>query len=93
MNLSETEQLKQEIDRLNNHKFLRVHDSYLKMMFYQFLRGISFGLGSVMGATILVSFVGFWLSKIEFVPLIGEYAAQIATEIMQELPDDPENAR
>lgn len=88
MNLSETEQLKQEIERLNNHKFLRVHDSYLKMMFYQLLRGISFGLGSVLGATILVSFVGFWLSKIEFIPLIGDYAAQIATEIMQELPDD-----
>ncbi len=88
MSLSETEQLKQEIERLNNHKFLRVHDSYLKMMFYQLLRGISFGLGSVLGATILVSFVGFWLSKIEFVPLIGDYAAQIATEIMQELPEN-----
>lgn len=88
MNTSETERLTLEIERLNNHKFLRVHDSYLKMMFYQLLRGISFGLGSVLGATILVSFVGFWLSKIEFVPLIGEYAAQIASEIMEELPED-----
>ncbi|MEY8882237.1 DUF5665 domain-containing protein [Donghicola sp. XS_ASV15] len=88
MNTSETEKLTEEIERLNNHKFLRVHDSYLKMMFYQLLRGISFGLGSVLGATILVSFVGFWLSKIEFIPLIGDYASQIATEIMQEMPDD-----
>jgi hypothetical protein len=91
MSQTETAQLRQEIERLNNHKFLRVHDSYRKMMFYQLLRGISFGLGSVMGATILVSFVGFWLSKIEFVPLIGDYAAQIATEIMQEMPEDSRN--
>lgn len=86
MSDSDISKLTQEIERLNNHKFLRAHDSYLKMMFYQLLRGISFGLGSVLGATILVSFVGFWLSKIEFIPLIGDYAAQIAQEIMQEIP-------
>ncbi|NVO22574.1 hypothetical protein HJ526_00240 [Donghicola sp. C2-DW-16] len=87
MSDSDIQKLTAEIAKLNNHKFLRAHDSYHKMMLFQLLRGISFGLGSVLGATILVSFVGFWLSKIEFVPLIGDYAAQIAREIMHELPD------
>lgn len=73
--------LRDEIARLNNHRFVRIHNSVLALMWYQFLRGLAFGLGSVMGATILVSIIGFWLSQIEFIPIIGEWAKQIAEEI------------
>jgi hypothetical protein len=85
---SEIEQLSNAIHKLNDHKYFRIHDSYLKMMFYQLLRGISFGLGSVLGATVVVSVVGFWLSQIEFIPLIGDWAAALAHEIMDDLPAD-----
>lgn len=81
-----------EIARLNNHRFVRIHNSTKRLMWFQFLRGLSFGLGSVMGATILVTFVGFWLSQIEFIPIIGDWATQIADEIGYQL-NDPENVQ
>jgi hypothetical protein len=53
-------------------------------MWFQFLRGLAFGFGSVAGATILVSIVGYVLNQMEVVPIVGEWAKQMATEIMNE---------
>lgn len=77
------ERLATELEKLNTHRFVRVHNSPLRMVFFQFARGLAFGLGSVMGATILVSLVAWWVSQIEFLPLIGDWARQIV-EMMQE---------
>jgi len=46
-------------------------------------RGLAFGLGSVIGATILVYLVVASLSKIDFIPIIGEWAKEIADVIRQ----------
>lgn len=70
-----------EVERLNKHSFVRIHNSPVRMIAFQFARGLAFGLGSVMGATILVSLVVWWASQIEFIPVIGEWARQIADEI------------
>tara|TARA_E500000305_G_scaffold111786_1_gene127561 strand:- start:6266 stop:6637 length:372 start_codon:yes stop_codon:yes gene_type:complete len=76
--------LREEVARFNRHKFVRIHDSYWKLMWFQFLRGLAFGFGSVAGATILVSIVGYVLNQMEVVPIVGEWAKQMATEIMNE---------
>ncbi|NBR89303.1 MAG: hypothetical protein EBS68_05210 [Rhodobacteraceae bacterium] len=47
----------------------------------QFARGLAFGLGTVLGASLLVSLAAWWLSQFEFLPIIGEWAAQIAEDI------------
>ena len=47
----------------------------------QFARGLAFGLGTVLGASLLVSVAAWWLSQFEFLPIIGEWAAQIAEDI------------
>ncbi len=73
--------LREELHRLNSNRFVRIQNSTFKLMWFQFLRGLAFGLGSVMGATILVSIIGWWLSQFEFIPIIGEWAKQIAEEI------------
>lgn len=72
-----------EIEKLNKHRFVRVHNSPVRMVLFQFARGLAFGLGSVMGATILVSLVAWWVSQIEFLPIIGDWARQVV-EMMQE---------
>ena len=77
--------LRDELARLNRHGYLKMNSSAIRVVWYQFLRGLAFGLGSVMGATILVSIAAFWLSQIEFIPIIGEWAKQIAVEIQGEL--------
>lgn len=73
--------LREEVRRLNNHRYIRLHDSPVKLGLFQLYRGLAFGLGSVLGATLLVSVAAFLLSKIDFIPIIGDWATDIAREI------------
>lgn len=73
--------VREELVRLNNHRFIRLHDSVIRMGLFQFYRGLAFGFGSVLGATILVSLAAFVLRNIDFIPIIGDWAAEIAREI------------
>lgn len=77
----EIARLTRELEKLNAHRFVRVHNSLWRLVGFQFLRGLAFGLGSVVGATILVSLLAWWVSQFEFLPIIGEWAAQIADQI------------
>ena len=51
------------------------------MMLFQLGRGLAFGLGSVLGATIVVSILAWFISQIEFIPLIGNWASEILKQI------------
>ncbi len=78
---TEVRALRTELARLNNHRFVRVHRSLFRLTAFQFLRGIAFGLGTVIGATILVSLLVYFLSTIELVPIIGDWATKVIEEI------------
>lgn len=69
--------LNKELATLNSHRFIKIHNSFPKMIGFQILRGLAFGLGSVIGATVLVSLLIFLLSNINFIPIIGEWANEI----------------
>jgi hypothetical protein len=71
------DKLTAELETLNSHRFIRVHNSLWWLMLFQFTRGLAFGLGSVLGASILVSLVVWWLSQFEFIPIIGDFARQL----------------
>jgi len=73
--------VRDELQRLNNHSYLVNNATIFRMVFYQILRGLAFGLGSVIGATFLVSVLVYFLSGMDFIPIIGEWASEIATEI------------
>ena len=73
--------LRLELERLNGHRFIRVQNSLGLLLWHQFLRGLATGLGTVVGATILVSVFAYFLSQIDFIPIIGEWAAEIARQI------------
>jgi len=75
--------LQKEMHLLNTHRFIRVHNSMWRLISYQFVRGLAFGLGSVIGATILVSLLAYSLSTIDFIPVIGEWAKEIVDMITQ----------
>ena len=77
--------LRLEVARLNNHRFVRIHNSVPRLLLFQFFRGLAFGLGTVIGATILVGLVSLFLSNIDFIPIVGEWAAEIARQ-MKEAP-------
>ncbi len=79
--------LRDEFRQFNSHRFVRIHNSTLRLMWYQFLRGLAFGLGTVIGASALVSGLVLVLSQIEFVPIIGEFATEIIREIQADRPE------
>ena len=71
--------LRVEVSVLNR----RMSEPILLNMGRQFLRGIAWGLGSFLGATLVVSALIYSLSSIDFIPLIGEWAKEIAAQIQK----------
>jgi len=73
--------LSSTIEKLLKHRFARINSSIWSAMWAHFLNGIAFGLGSVLGTTIIVYFLVMALSELEFIPIIGDWANQIIEEI------------
>lgn len=79
--LAELRALRKEMAVLNNHGFIRMHNSLPKVLAFNFARGLVFGLGTVLGASVLLSVVAWSLSQVEFLPIIGEWAAEIVRQM------------
>lgn len=77
----ELEALRVEVKRLNNHRFIRQLNSPWQMLAMTFVRGMMVGLGTVVGATLLVSVIAYLLAQIDYIPILGEWASEIAREI------------
>jgi hypothetical protein len=75
------EKLAQELATLNGHRFIRVQNSPWRMLGFQLARGMAFGLGTALGASLLVSLIGWWLSQVEFLPIIGDWATEILLQM------------
>ena len=73
--------LRREVAQLNSHRFVTLHNSIWRLVGFRFASGLAFGLGTVLGGSILLSFVVLALSSIDFIPVIGEWAAKIAAEM------------
>ena len=73
--------LQSEVHKMNNHRFIRMHNSLPKLIWFNFMRGLAFGLGSVLGATVLVSVLVYFLSQINFIPIIGDWATEVLSII------------
>ena len=73
--------LRQEVARLNKHRFVRLHNSIVKLLWFNFLRGAAFGLGTVLGASVLLSFLVWSIRQVEMLPVIGEWAAEIVRQM------------
>jgi len=80
--------LRRELAHLNSHRFIKVHNSIPRLIMFQLLRGLAFGLGSVLGATVVLSLVVWSLSQINFIPVIGEWANEILAAIQPNLDVD-----
>ena len=78
----ELQALRKEITHLNGHDFVRHLNSPWRQMMHNFLRGLVFGLGSVLGGTVVVAFVLYVLAHVDFIPIVGEWAARI-TDIIK----------
>lgn len=82
--LDEIAALRREIAALNSHRLVRMWDRPFQLLLYRFLSGMATGLGTVLGATLLVSLLVYWLQGIDWVPVVGDWASQIADRIEQD---------
>jgi len=78
---SELHALRRELRLLNSHRFVRIHNNMPRLLAFNFARGLAVGLGTVLGASVLLSVVVWSLSQIEFLPIIGEWAAEISEQM------------
>jgi hypothetical protein len=80
--------LRQEVTFLREHRLVILYQSVPRILLFRFASGMAVGLGTVIGATVLLSAIIWALSQIEFVPIIGEWAVQIVDEIEASVDGD-----
>jgi len=59
--LLSTKKIEAELKQLNSQNIIQAYNSVPKLLSIQLLKGIAFGLGSVIGATIIVSVLAYLL--------------------------------
>lgn len=77
----EVRALRAELARLNSHRFVRIHNNMARLVLFQLLRGMALGLGTALGASVLLSIMILLLNQIEFVPILGDLASGVIDEI------------
>ncbi len=73
--------LSKEVGRLKKLEFVRVLDKPGRLMWLSFVKGMFVGLGSVIGATVLVAILIYILAQISFVPVIGDFISEVISQI------------
>ena len=73
--------LAEAIETLNDHNLMRIYSSSRRIIWTNFLRGLAFGLGSVIGASILVYITVQIFAQIEFIPILDDWALRLISEI------------
>mgnify|MGYP001765839661 CR=1 FL=1 len=81
--LQSSRAIEAQLQQINRHPLLASPPSRTSELLFQFLKGAAFGLGSVLGAGLILSLVVYLLSQIQFVPIIGELIRQILEQIPQ----------
>lgn len=77
----EVRALRRELTFLRESRMFVIHQSVPRILLFRFAVGMAVGLGTVIGATVLLSLIIWALSQIEFLPIIGEWSAEIARQI------------
>jgi len=77
----EVRALRQEMTLMRQHRMFVLYQSVPRVLLFRFASGMAVGLGTVIGATVLLSLIAWTLSNIEFIPIIGEWSVLIAEEI------------
>ena len=87
--MADDQRLNDQMDQLLNHPALRMQRSVIAMLWFNLLRGLAFGLGSVLGATILVYATVQILAQIAFIPILGDWAIQFHENDVRDISVHP----
>ena len=75
--VKQNQQILTEFKKINNHKLILAYNSIPKLLWFHLLKGVAFGLGSALGATVVLSGLVYLLTQIEFIPVIGDIVKEI----------------
>lgn len=84
---AEVRALRRELTFLRESRMFVIYQSVPRILLFRFAVGMAVGLGTVVGATVLLSLIIWALSQIEFIPIIGDWSAQIAEQIEAAVSD------
>ncbi len=65
------------ISKLRKERYLQVVDNKKKYLTMHFLGGMASGVGGAVGATIVVGLLLFVVSKLQLVPIIGNFVTGV----------------
>lgn len=74
-------QLNEQLQRLNSQKSIQMYNNPLHLLGFMLLKGMAFGVGSVLGATLVVSLLIYLLSFVEFLPIVGDWLHRLIEEL------------
>lgn len=77
----DAKELAKEVKKLKELEFFQVFKHPWKFMWFSLLKGMMVGLGSVIGASVLVGFLVYLIGQISFVPILGDFVEDIITQI------------
>ncbi len=70
-----------ELTKISGHHFLQSQATWPRMIGYTVVRGMAFGFGSLIGATVIVyiavSILTQMVSHIDFIPVLGDWVTKI----------------
>lgn len=61
----------------NQDKYDHVKESKKEIFFNNLIGGVAWGLGATVGAAIILALAGVILSKINTIPVVGEYVEHV----------------
>lgn len=70
------EKLRETIEKLYSQKELVITNPK-KFLFYNFLSGFFRAIGSVLGATVFLTLIIWFISKLELVPIFGNWIISV----------------
>ncbi|MEM0976410.1 MAG: DUF5665 domain-containing protein [Pseudomonadota bacterium] len=65
------------LKKLGSTRFIAMHNSIWQLLWINFLKGVAVGLGTVVGATVVLSIIIYLLSQMDFIPVLGEWATRL----------------
>jgi hypothetical protein len=79
--IKEMKSLSKEVRNLKNLEFVRILKHPWKFLWLSLLKGMMIGLGTVLGASVLVGVVIYILGQISLVPIVGDFVEEVLGQI------------
>lgn len=64
-------------------KHEQIHRSVKQIFLNNMLGGVAWGIGATVGASILLSLLGIALSRLDFIPVVGNFVLSISEFVKQ----------